>query len=151
MAEAFYDAYTLVRLCGVRPGETLQELDEHIGSISQVPSITPLKDGSLEILTLKAYLRTLQVKLRKMHPNSTLDLKYDPFKPTKEDTEHWRPDAYMDWFMERARERIRKSWPIARHYYSYLVEHKARGKCRVFRRSRSWSGLGSAGSYWASR
>ena len=132
MADVLDEIYTLVRLSGVKHEETLQELDENIGSISEVASITQLNDGSWEILALKSYLPTLQRKLSDMYQSFTLDLEYDPFEPTQDDVEYWgldrARDLYMAWLMKRVRKIIRKSWFIAEVYYTYLIEHKTRGK-----------------------
>lgn len=53
---AIHKSYTLVLFSRESRGEYLRQPDDTIGTISQVASITPLNDGSWELLVLKAYL-----------------------------------------------------------------------------------------------
>ncbi|MCJ1387867.1 hypothetical protein MMC18_000710 [Xylographa bjoerkii] len=132
LAEVVDESYTLVRLSSVRHEERLQELDENIGGIPEVASITQLNDGSWEMLVRKPYLPTLQRKLSDLYQSSILDLEYDPFEPTQGDVEYWgldcARDLYMVWLVKRAGEIIGKSWFIAKVYYAYLIENKIKGE-----------------------
>ncbi|KAK7894611.1 hypothetical protein LTR67_006373 [Exophiala xenobiotica] len=124
--------YTLVRVAledrrTVDLDEIAQDLDEMVGDILQVPSITPLNDGSWEILVRNAYLPTLRSKL----PNRfTLDPQYCPFEPLREDVECWglekARELYALWFSERAIRVIEKSWAIAQMYYGHVLKHHNR-------------------------
>ncbi|KIV92564.1 hypothetical protein PV10_03850 [Exophiala mesophila] len=83
VAEELVDAsYILVRL-------SIDLDDAILRTILQVPSITPLNDGSREILVQNAYLPTLQTRLHEMHIQFTLDLEYNPLTPLQEDVEYW--------------------------------------------------------------
>jgi hypothetical protein len=111
--EAIDELYMLIRLSGLKHGKTLQKLDENVGRISKVASITQLNDGSWEMLILKFDFPILQRKLSDMYQSFTLDLEYDPFESTQDDAEYWGLDCarnlYIIWFMKRAKKIIRKS------------------------------------------
>lgn len=131
MAEAIHELYTLVRLSSEKHEEILEELDDTIGTISEVASITPLNDGSWELLVLKAYLPFLRNKIRNKYQDMTLDTEYDPVQPSQDDTECWGLDAAkticLGWCAKRAEERMINSWFTAKIYYAYLLEVKIRG------------------------
>jgi hypothetical protein len=132
VAELIDNLYTLVRLAHVDHGEILHELDMNVGRISEVASIAPLHDGSWEMLVLKSYLPILQEKLSNMYHESTLDLAYDPSKPTRDEVEYLGLDVAKDlneyWFRERARTIIEDSWSIATIYYTFQLECKTRNE-----------------------
>ncbi|KAG9773458.1 hypothetical protein KCU88_g5753, partial [Aureobasidium melanogenum] len=110
--------YTLVRVA--LEGHGTVDLDETVGNILQVPSITPLNDGSWEILVRFAYLPTLQKRLHETHVRFTLDSEYNPLTPLHEDVEYWglqnARELYALWFTERAIRITRKAWAIAQMY-----------------------------------
>ena len=119
---------------------TLQKLDETIGSVSYVPSVTQLDECSWEMLVLKAYIATLRCKLHNLHASFTLDEDYDPFEPIPEDVERWGLDAArdlcVDWTTKRAKQIIKDSWYIASEYYQHLMDHQCSGRGRRL----SWMG-----------
>ncbi len=110
--------------------EIAQDLDEMVGNILQVPSITPLNDGSWEILVRNAYLPILRSKLHESPKRFTLDPQYCPFEPLREDVECWglenARELYALWFSERAIRVIQKSWAIAQMYYRHVLKHHNR-------------------------
>ncbi|KAK5203017.1 hypothetical protein LTR41_011241 [Exophiala xenobiotica] len=106
--------YTLVRVA--LQGHGTVDLDEMVGNILQVPSITSLNDGSWEILVRKAYLPALQGKLRDSPIRLTLDSEYCPLEPLREDVEclglENARELYAFWLLERAIRIVRKPRPL---------------------------------------
>ncbi|EXJ87642.1 hypothetical protein A1O1_04566 [Capronia coronata CBS 617.96] len=106
----------------------IPELDANVGSIFEVPSISRLNDGSLEILVRTDYLPTLQLRLQEMHLGC-LDTKYDPFEPLEEDVEYWGLDRarylHAIWTIARVKRMIECSWLIAQVYYRHFFKELA--------------------------
>lgn len=123
--------YTLVRVTldgheTVDLDEIARHLDETVGHILQVPIITPLNDGSWEILVRNAYLPTLQHELYERPIRLILDLEYYPLEPLRKDVEYLglekAQELYALWFLERALRIIRESWAIAQLYYRHVLK-----------------------------
>lgn len=118
------DEYTLVRLelSGDRIG---QDLDAHLGPISDVPCFQLLNDGSWEILVQIAVIPGLRERLDRMCQTFMLDVEYQPLDPRPQDVEYfgrWRAEAlYATWFRRRAKEVEKKGWPAARAYYAEVL------------------------------
>ena len=113
----------------------LQELDGKIGTLAQVAGITQLNDGSWEMLVLKAYLPTLQRKLRNMDSSLTVDAAYNPFEPSDNDVQYWGLEAARDlhatWLMARAEKMAKSSKWIVGVYYSHLMNRTRRTRGRM--------------------
>lgn len=122
--------------------EVTHDLDEGVRKILQVPSITPLNDGSWEILVRHADLPTLQSKLHEMPIPLTLDLKYSPLEPLSEDVECWGLENARKlcalWFLERATRMSQKSWVVAQVYRHALKRERQSNRTRL-------SGMGPMG------
>ncbi|KAK7928948.1 hypothetical protein LTR80_011849, partial [Exophiala xenobiotica] len=123
--------YTLIRVTLEDRGNAdlvkiNQDPYETVGIALQGPSITPLNDGSWEILVRNAYLPTLQSKLRDSHIGLTVDSKYCPVEPLREAVEYWGLEnarkIYAYWFLRRAIRIIRKTWAIAEMYYRHVLK-----------------------------
>ncbi|KIW86686.1 uncharacterized protein Z519_12741 [Cladophialophora bantiana CBS 173.52] len=147
--DLIYEFYILVRL-SIHGDGVLVDFDADLGSILvsivQVPSITPLNDGSWEILVQKVDLHAIQLQLHEMHMNFTLDSEYDPFEPLDKDVKHWGFDRakhlYALWFTERAMRTIERSWFVAETSHRHLLKE------RLLTRP-SWMGtLGVGPCFW---
>jgi hypothetical protein len=120
------DQYTLIRLSKVKDENVLEKLDKKIGTVTEVPNIEELSDGSWEICILKSHRRTVQDTLGKTFPGSDVDLYYNPFEPAANDLKIWDYDTAkklrQHWFFQRAIRVVKKGWPAAAACYAYLLE-----------------------------
>jgi hypothetical protein len=83
------DQYTLIRLSKVEGTNILETLDKQIGTVTEVPNIEELSDGSWEICVLKSHCSTVQDTLDKIFPGVDIDLRYSPLEPTANDLKLW--------------------------------------------------------------
>jgi hypothetical protein len=108
----------------------LEKLDTKIGSVSEVPNIEKLNDGSWEICILKSYRRTVKDRLREILLGSNVELYYDPLEPTASDSEIWGYDLAKtlckEWFFKRAIRVIKEAWPTGAAYYAHRLKVMSR-------------------------
>ncbi|KAJ9644788.1 hypothetical protein H2204_001250 [Knufia peltigerae] len=140
-AELIDAEYALVRIAPEGPeivdlGDMVDDLDETVGEFLQVPSISPLNDGSLEVLVRNAHLPNLRRKVHESPVRLTLDSKYCPLEPLPEEVECWGLQAarelYALWFFQRATRVVRSSWAVAQMYYCHALErHRAIIRARL--------------------
>lgn len=153
-SEIDYTSYALVRLSNLENHDQnviFAKLDK-VGRLHEVPSISKLPDGSLEMIALKSYLPELEIKLGKIFPGCRFHPNYDPTEPSREDVDRLHvvtkiskssakpgdivPDEKpcytvaktlkINAFSSRAMGMIgEKCWPIApiaAGYYNYLLK-----------------------------
>jgi Gti1/Pac2 family len=104
----------------------LEKLDTKIGSVSEVPNIEKLNDGSWEICILKSHRRTVKDRLREIFLGSNVELYYDPLEPTASDSEIWGYDMAKtlckEWFFERAIRVVKEAWPAGAACYAHRLK-----------------------------
>lgn len=113
------DRYTLLRLSNIGHRDALKILKTNV-----FPHIEELDDGSWEIAVLKPYSQSFRDTLRKMFPESSIDLDYDPLEPTANDVELWGYCAAKElsehMFLQRSEMVDWKGSPAATPHFGYL-------------------------------
>jgi hypothetical protein len=135
ICNAIGSEYILVRLSGpplCLDGVTLdKELFKEGMSISDVPNIMELNDGTCEITVRNSHLLKLQDIVDRVFPGRDIQSDYDPTTGSTDDVDTWGSETAgvlnTAWFLRRTQLVVNEGWPVSAACYYYFVNCKGLG------------------------
>ena len=99
----------------------MQTLNDKI-SVTRLPSILELEDGSFELVV---HISVLENKLGTLLPGSTIDKQYNPFEPTAWAIKEYGYDIAKklcrEWLYGRAQKQKEQGWSTSADFYAYFL------------------------------